>query len=178
MNDHHWGLSFKLQFPDQFLGSKYVNSVRILFNIQTDTNTTIVNYANTYFKSTNFLTEDHWLLKCSSWHFTLCRFAELTCSFLMVAISMLWSDVFTESLLFSFCCFSSNRSSLSLVAEPYNMNNNTLSETSVANIRLTPKVLVTTIDAQWEGMGDVGLARYEPSLLPPRPTIRVLSYSN
>ena len=43
---------------------------------------------------------------------------------------------------------------------------------------LTLKVLVMTIDAQWEGMGDVGLARYEPALLPPCPTIRVLSYSN
>ena len=31
---------------------------------------------------------------------------------------------------------------------------------------------------QWEGMGDVGSARYEPALLPPCPTIRVLSYSN
>ena len=44
--------------------------------------------------------------------------------------------------------------------------------------RLTLKVLVATIDAQWEGMGDVGSARYEPALLPPCPTIRVLSYSN
>ena len=43
---------------------------------------------------------------------------------------------------------------------------------------LTLKVLVTTIDAQWEGMGDVGLARYEPALLPPCLTIKVLSYSN
>ena len=43
---------------------------------------------------------------------------------------------------------------------------------------LTLEVLVTTIDAQWEGMGDVGSARYEPALLPPCPTIRVLSYSN
>ena len=43
---------------------------------------------------------------------------------------------------------------------------------------LTLKVLVTTINAQWEGMGDVGSARYEPALLPPCPTIRVLSYSN
>ena len=43
---------------------------------------------------------------------------------------------------------------------------------------LTLKVLVTTTDAQWEGMGDVGVARYEPALLPPCPTIRVLSYSN
>ena len=43
---------------------------------------------------------------------------------------------------------------------------------------LTLKVLVTTIDAQWEGIGDVGSARYEPALLPPCPTIRVLSYSN
>ena len=39
-------------------------------------------------------------------------------------------------------------------------------------------VLVATIDAQWEGMGDVRSARYEPALLPPCPTIRVLSYSN
>ena len=43
---------------------------------------------------------------------------------------------------------------------------------------LTLKVLVVTIDAQWEGMGHVGLARYEPALLPPCLTIRVLSYSN
>ena len=44
------------------------------------------------------------------------------------------------------------------------------------SLHLTLKVLVTTIDAQWEGMGDVGSARYEPALLPPCPTIRVLSY--
>ena len=43
---------------------------------------------------------------------------------------------------------------------------------------LTLKVLVTTIGAQWEGMGDVMSARYEPALLPPCSTIRVLSYSN
>ena len=46
------------------------------------------------------------------------------------------------------------------------------------NKALTLTVLVATIDAQWEGMGDVGSARYEPALLPPCPTIRVLSYSN
>ena len=34
------------------------------------------------------------------------------------------------------------------------------------------------ITAQWEGMGDVGSVRYEPALLPPCPTIRVLNYSN
>ena len=45
-------------------------------------------------------------------------------------------------------------------------------------VTLTLTVLVATIDAQWEGMGDVGSARYEPALLPPCPTIRVLSYSN
>ena len=44
--------------------------------------------------------------------------------------------------------------------------------------QLTLIVLVATIDAQWEGMGDVGSARYEPALLPPYPTIRVLTYSN
>ena len=43
---------------------------------------------------------------------------------------------------------------------------------------LTLTVLVMTIDAQWEGMGDVGSARYEPAPLPPYPTIRVLSYSS
>ena len=43
---------------------------------------------------------------------------------------------------------------------------------------LTLTVLVTAINAQWEGMGDVGSARYEPALLPPCPTIRVLNYSN
>ena len=43
---------------------------------------------------------------------------------------------------------------------------------------LTLNVLVATIDAQWEGMGDVGSARYEPALLQPCPTIRVLSYSS
>ena len=43
---------------------------------------------------------------------------------------------------------------------------------------LTLTVLVATIDAQWEGMGDVGSARYEPALLPPCPTIKVLCYSN
>ena len=45
-------------------------------------------------------------------------------------------------------------------------------------LELTLKVLVTTIDAQWEGMGDVGSARYESALLPPCPTIKILSYSN
>ena len=43
---------------------------------------------------------------------------------------------------------------------------------------LALKVLVATIDAQRGGMGDVGSVRYEPALLPPCPTIRVLSYSN
>ena len=32
--------------------------------------------------------------------------------------------------------------------------------------------------AQCEGMGEVGSARYEPALLPPYPSIRVLSHSN
>ena len=44
--------------------------------------------------------------------------------------------------------------------------------------QLALKVLVTTTDAQWEGRGDVGSARYEPALLPPCLTIRVLSYYN
>ena len=45
-------------------------------------------------------------------------------------------------------------------------------------VQLTLTVLVTTIDAQWEGMGDVGSVMYELALLSPCPTIRVLSYSN
>ena len=51
-----------------------------------------------------------------------------------------------------------------------------LSKNAAAVLTLT--VLVTTIDAQWEGMGNVGSARYDPALLPPCPTISVLSYSN
>ena len=51
------------------------------------------------------------------------------------------------------------------------------SQRSLGSLK-TLKVLVATIDAQWEGMGDVGSARYEPALLPPCPTIRVISYSN
>ena len=42
--------------------------------------------------------------------------------------------------------------------------------------KLALTVLVVTIDALREGMGDVGSARYEPALLPPCPTIRVLTY--
>ena len=42
----------------------------------------------------------------------------------------------------------------------------------------TETLLNRVITAQWEGMGDVGAARYEPALLPPCPTIWVLSYSN
>ena len=45
----------------------------------------------------------------------------------------------------------------------------------ISHLILTLKVLVATIDAQWEGMGDVGSARYEPALLPPCPTIRALT---
>ena len=48
----------------------------------------------------------------------------------------------------------------------------------MCSFSLALKVLAATIDAQWEGMGDVGSARYEPALLPPYPTIRVLSYNN
>ena len=32
-------------------------------------------------------------------------------------------------------------------------------------VSLTLKVLGATIDAQWEGLGDVGSARYKPALL-------------
>ena len=64
-----------------------------------------------------------------------------------------------------------------LLPESYKWQRNNTSFVLLSDI-LTLKVLVTTIDAQWEGMGDVGSARYEPALLPPCPTIRVLSYSN
>ena len=44
--------------------------------------------------------------------------------------------------------------------------------------RLPPSLPHRFVEAsQWEGMGDVGSARYEPALLPPCPTIRVLTYS-
>ena len=46
-------------------------------------------------------------------------------------------------------------------------------DTNCLRLILTLKVLVATTDAQWEGMGDVGSARYEPALLPPCPTIWV-----
>ena len=36
-------------------------------------------------------------------------------------------------------------------------------------LHLTLKALVATTDAQWEGMGDVGSARYELALLSPMP---------
>ena len=57
---------------------------------------------------------------------------------------------------------------------------NVVAEVSVVYIviTLTLTVLVTTIDAQWEGMWNVGSARYEPVLLPPCQTIRVLRHSN
>ena len=53
--------------------------------------------------------------------------------------------------------------------QPLSVSNND------SNLTLT--VLVVKIDAQWEGIGDVGLARYKPARLPPCPTLRVLSYS-
>ena len=43
-------------------------------------------------------------------------------------------------------------------------------------IRLLPTAC--KLSALWEGMGDVGSARYELALLPPCPTISVLTYSN
>ena len=58
------------------------------------------------------------------------------------------------------------------------VHENSIVRLSLVHTVLTLKVRVTTIDAQWEGMGDVGSARYEPALLPPCLTIMVLSYSN
>ena len=46
------------------------------------------------------------------------------------------------------------------------------------NYSCTELLLNRIITAEWEGMGDVGSARYEPALLPPCPTIKVLGYSN
>ena len=46
----------------------------------------------------------------------------------------------------------------------------------MVKVILTLEVLVVTIGAQWEGMGDVGSVRYEPALLSPCPTIRVLTF--
>ena len=76
-------------------------------------------------------------------------------------------------------CLSSVQLNLSLAVTS---NNNQVGRVDVKkqNIykKLPLKVLVETIDAQWEGMGDVGSARYESALLPPCPTIRGLSYSD
>ena len=47
-----------------------------------------------------------------------------------------------------------------------------------SSLLLNLTVLVATIDAQWEGMGDAGSARCEPATTSPMPTINVLSYSN
>ena len=69
-------------------------------------------------------------------------------------------------------------SSGEMVCESKKAGDGEILQVSKAVGLLTLTVLVATIDAQWEGMGDVGSARYEPALLPPCPTIRVLSYSN
>ena len=66
----------------------------------------------------------------------------------------------------------------SVEAAPLNFLVTAITREQFHGMLLTLTVLVTTVDAQWEGMGDVGSARYEPALLPPCPTIRVLSYSN
>ena len=63
-----------------------------------------------------------------------------------------------------------------MIAESIGLNRSIIRQSQDA--KLTLKVLVATIDAQWKGMRDVGSARYEPALLPPCPTIRVLSCSN
>ena len=42
----------------------------------------------------------------------------------------------------------------------------------------TGTFLSRIIAAQWEGIGDVGSAKYEMALLPPCPTTTVLSFSN
>ena len=49
----------------------------------------------------------------------------------------------------------------------------TKTHTHTMNELLTLTVLVTTIDAQWERMGDVRSARYEPALLPPCPSFKL-----
>ena len=60
----------------------------------------------------------------------------------------------------------------------HRLNTHNLCHMIIIQIKLTLKVLVTAIDEQSEGMGDVGSARYEPALLPLCRTIRVLSYRN
>ena len=55
----------------------------------------------------------------------------------------------------------------------FSPSDSTVCGTSTWFTSLILKVLVATIDAQSEGMGDVGSARYEPALLPPCPTTRV-----
>ena len=77
------------------------------------------------------------------------------------------------------CGYSHNRQAFTHLAMGLKCAGDTQWLGSLLNVSiLALKVLVTTIDAQWEGMGDIGSARYEPALLPPCPTIRALSYSN
>ena len=72
-----------------------------------------------------------------------------------------------------FCAQGSRETHLTVLAQNLHQH---LSRQETGEYDLTLKVLVATTDAQWEGMGDVGSATYELALLPPCPTIRVLSF--
>ena len=56
----------------------------------------------------------------------------------------------------------------------YHVNSYSASHDNWCTVTLWNRIMT----AQCEGMGEVGSARYEPALLPPCPSIRVLSYSN
>ena len=93
-------------------------------------------------------------------------------------------EVFCSSVLIGDCMPRAANTSLLCKLHDQHVQQTTFTDCNIsmsmlgAGTTLTLKVLVTTIDAQWEGMGDVGSARYEPALLPHAPTIRVLSYSS
>ena len=53
-----------------------------------------------------------------------------------------------------------------------------LNESAIRDNWCTGTLWNRIITAQCEGMGEVGSARYEPALLPPCLSIRILSYSN
>ena len=63
---------------------------------------------------------------------------------------------------------------ISWKVQAYCINSYSASRDNWCTVALWNRIMT----AQCEGMGEVGSARYEPALLPPCPSIRVLSYSN
>ena len=86
---------------------------------------------------------------------------------LLVSISLVDGD-WSEPII-PFLCFQLNGATTKRPINSYSASHSNWCTGTLVN---------RTITIQWEGMGDVGSARYEPAVLPPCPTIRALSYSN